>query len=148
MRKYLLVLAALLLTGCAYGQYKTSYMQKYSGYDCRDLKTELNLVEAKIERLWKRKVPWDSRHGPPRTSFYFAPPGWPWDIGRITPLPVEELPSGSSAKRIRYHARREAILELLSGQGCAGSDTCETGIGVMETLFLLGLSECLRCSFP
>ena len=25
---------------------------------------------------------------------------------------------------------------------CAGSDTCETGIGVMETLFLLGLSIC------
>ncbi len=119
MKKYLLVLAALSLTGCAYGQYKTSYMQKYSGYDCRDLTTELNLVKAEIERLWKRKVPWGSRHGPPRTSFYFQPSGGPWRMAPDTRgLPVGEAPSGSSAKRIRYHARRQAILELQISQGC------------------------------
>ena len=51
MKKYVLLLAALSLTGCAYGKYKTSYLQEYASYDCGDLMTEQVLADLELQRI-------------------------------------------------------------------------------------------------
>ena len=102
MKKYVLLLAALSLTGCAYGKYKTSYLQEYASYDCGDLMTEHVLADLELQRIREEY----------RSGIGYAGPG----PGAISTQGA--YPSFGQEERMRNHARQQAVLQLKDSQGC------------------------------
>ncbi len=103
MKQYVLLLAALALTGCAYGKYKTSYLQEYASNDCRDLMTEQVLADLELQRIQ------EEYRGPSRGVL--GPTGG-----------VGFAPSPSQKWRMQNHARRQAIQQLENSQGCRNEE--------------------------
>ena len=106
MKQYVLLLAALSLTGCAYGEYKTSYLQEYASYDCDALKTEQVLASLELDGLREKYRRFRSGFAGP------AP-------GRSNTQGV--YPSWGQESRMRNHARQQAVLQLTDSQGCRDS---------------------------
>ncbi len=107
MKKYVVVLAALLLSGCAYSQFQASYLDEYENHDCQDLAKERIYAKAEMGRI-REKTQYSrdtisghsgSASGPlanPTTSYF---PGY-------------------QEARMRNHARKQAIGQLQNSQGC------------------------------
>ena len=105
MKKYLLALAALALAGCVHSQYKSAYLDELAGMDCRALQAERASAELELHDLRGKR---DSAIG---VAFqgdqvlikeHFGPPGR---------MSYQE-------KRMRNHARKDAILQLEVTRGC------------------------------
>ena len=108
MKKYLLVLAALSMSGCAYGNYKNSYLQEYAGHDCSALDSELNGTHLELERLRQaRRYMRGIRYGPHIWREIYGAEDW---------QTVEE--NAYQKFRMRNHAQQQAIRQLASSQGC------------------------------
>ena len=107
MKKCLVLLAALALTGCtAHARFKTSYLQKYVDYDCGALKAERTSVARENARIRRNQLP--AIHGTARRGvwiYYMEPPP------RKGQISYHE-------KRMRNQARLQAILRMESSQGC------------------------------
>ena len=106
MKKILLAMVALALAGCTtHGQYKAAYLEKYAGYDCQTLKAERSSSEAQLLRLRGKR---SSITGAERRGIrviYFE----------------HALPPGNISfqeRRMRQHARKEAVHQLEETQGC------------------------------
>lgn len=107
MKKYLIVFAAVALTGCAHAQYKSAYLDDLADKDCRALQAERASSELELQSLRGKR---DSAIG---LAFHghqvlikehFGPPGR---------MRYQE-------KRLRNHARTDAILQLEVTKGCRG----------------------------
>ena len=119
MKKYLLVITALSITGCAYGNYKASYFQEYAGYDCAALEREMSTAQLDWERSRKGKGLYGFRveervhvfNGSAHVSFSYVSlyPG------------VGSPPSPGQKRRMRNHARQQAILQLETAKGCGSN---------------------------
>lgn len=105
MKKYLLALAAVALTGCVHSQYKSAYLDELADKDCRTLQAERASAELELHDLrGKRDSAIDvtfegsqvfvkDHSGPPDRLSY-------------------------QEKRMRNHARKNAILQLEVTKGC------------------------------
>ena len=106
MKKILLAMVALALAGCTtHGQFKAAYLEKYAGYDCQTLKAERSSSEAQLLRLRGKR---SSITGAERRG--------------IRVIYIDHaLPPGNISfqeRRMRQHARKEAVLQLQLAQGC------------------------------
>lgn len=108
MKKYLVVLAALALSGCAYSQFQASYLDEYANHDCQDLAKER--IYAKAERGRIREETQYSRDTISGHSVGSA-------SGPLANLKVSYYP-GYQKARMRNHARKQAIGQLQDSQGC------------------------------
>ena len=124
MKKYLLVLAALSLTGCAYGQYKTSYFQEYAGYDCAALEREMSTARSAAQLDWersrKRKGSYRGGGRPnnvEQVQMYGSSEGVSHKYVSLLPG-VGSRPSPGQKRRMRNHAQQQAILQLETDRGC------------------------------
>ena len=118
MRKYLIMLAVLTLSGCAHAQYKTSYFQEFATHDCNALKSEMAAAreeESRIReksRLLKKFVVFSEGWGPK---------GSPGSLFQVA--------------RMRVHARQEAIIELQKSKGCRPGDSAANKLRRRTALF-------------
>ena len=105
MKKFLLAITALALTGCAHVQYKTSYFQKYATHDCNALESEMLAAREEESRIREK-----SRL---LRKFIVFSEGW-----------VSNGSPGSlfQKTRMRVHARQQVILELQKSKGCRPGD--------------------------
>lgn len=106
MKRFLVVLAAVGLSGCAYSQFKADYLQQYASHDCIELDSEMNTARDKLRvlRLQSRK----GISGPARRGV------WVYYIDPLRPGGYTR----PNERRMRIHARREALLQLEASQGC------------------------------
>lgn len=120
MKKFLLVIAALALSGCAHSQFKTSYLEKYAGYDCQELMKERIVVEAKLDPKWRQTAGDGAARGLALNFFDHFPGHGAWDYGIAwgEPGDLSGPPNFRQKNRMRRHARWQAILMLQSRRGC------------------------------
>ena len=104
MKKYLLVLAVLTMTGCVHAQYESTYLKEYDAYDCSALKSEMQAARVETKQV-SQKIK-NSR--PKGYQLHTVGSG---QITVLGPKPHQE-------ERIRNHARQQVILRLQSTQGC------------------------------
>ena len=131
MKKYLLVLAALSMSGCAYGNYKASYLQEYSQNDCAALEREMSAAQLDWERSRrKRKGLFRSagRHGRhvEHVHTYGTSHGESYNYVSMFPG-VGSRPSPRQKRRMRNHARQQAILQLETAKGCRSNAVALNG---------------------
>ena len=105
MKKHLLALAALALTGCVHAQYKTSYLQEYSTYDCKALDLELLAAKEREGRIQEQKTAL-------RRAIVF----------RSDSLYIRRSSDFFQAARMQVHAKQQAIFQLQASQGCRSAD--------------------------
>ena len=105
MKKYVLLLAALALTGCVHAQYKTSYLQEYSTCDCKALALELLAAKEREGRIQEQKTAL-------RKAIVFRSDG---------PV-IRRSGDFFQAARMQVHARQQAILELQDSKSCRYGD--------------------------
>ena len=119
MKKYLLVLAAVSLTGCAYGNYKASYFQEYAGYDCAALEREMSAAQLDWKRIREGKGLWGGEVGATshQVNVYNGSAGVNFTYVSYSPG-VGSAPSPGQKRRMRDHARQQAILSLETDKGC------------------------------
>ena len=118
MKKYLPALAALVLAGCAHSQYRTTFLEEYSGYDCNELRTERLTVEAELDPKWRqgyssRKGEWAVLHFS-YAGHVFGP------VSETLPPRDDYDPTrpGRQKDRMRNHAKWEALVQLEQISGC------------------------------
>ena len=112
MKRLLLVIAALSLTGCAtHAQYKAGYVDEIAGNDCNSLNAERALAEVELERI--RNMGSSATSGPARRGV------WVYYVDHLRP------PGSISynERRMRSHARQEAIQQLRLLQDCRSQAT-------------------------
>ena len=122
MKKYLVVLAALALSGCAYSQFKAGYLTEYAGYDCTALESEMTRVPGETEtggfaENWYR----DKDHVVSNVGRRVVVSNKVFSTGGVGE--VGAPPSPLQKIRMQNHARQQAILELRASQGCNGGET-------------------------
>ena len=119
MKKYLPALAALALAGCAHSQYRATYLQEYAGYDCRELRTERLDVEAELDPRWRKGY---SSTNTVNSVAFFAAPSVHFPFGVYETLPpdiaVDPAKVRRQKKRMRNHARWQALVQLEQNKGC------------------------------
>ena len=105
MKKFLLVITALALTGCAHAQYKTSYFQEYATHDCNALESEMLAAREQESRIREKSKL--------LRKFIVFGEGW-----------VSNGSPGSlfQTTRMRVHAKQQAILELQKSKSCRPGD--------------------------
>lgn len=125
MKKSMMAIAALSLTGCAYSQFKTDYLHEYASHDCGALDWELSrALEAERElrrrRKSERRVGTGTAGSNYQTSVSIL--GHSWPTGGAGGY---KDPGASKAQetRMRNHARQQAISELLASYGCRRDET-------------------------
>ena len=105
MKKYLLALAAVALTGCVHAQYKSAYLDELADQDCRALQAQRASAELELHSLrGKRSSAIDVAFQGQEVLIkeHFGPPGR---------MSYQE-------KRMRNHARKNAIVQLEGTKGC------------------------------
>ncbi len=119
MKRFLLIIATLALSGCAHSQFKADYLQKYAGHDCQELMQERILVEAKLDAKWTKSAGDGAARGLALNFFDHFPGHEAWDYGIPTGYPAGlSGPPTRNKKRMRRHARWQAIVMLQSSRGC------------------------------
>lgn len=111
MKNYLIALAALSLTGCAYSQYKADYIQQYAAHDCGTLESEMSTARSQIRILQLQGQA--GINGPARRGVW---------VYYIDPLRPGDYRSPNE-RRMRIHARRDAISQLEASRGCHAKST-------------------------
>ncbi|MDE0488086.1 MAG: hypothetical protein OXI07_02695 [Gammaproteobacteria bacterium] len=120
MKKYLPVFAALALGGCAYSEYRTSYLEEYAGYDCYELQAERLAVEAELGPKWVKGLTAESTMS---TALFFSDAGqgpafgWPFDDFPPSDDYVPGRPNRQK-ERLQNHARWQALAQLEQNKGC------------------------------
>ena len=121
MKKYLPVFAVLVLGGCAYSEYRASYIEEYAGYDCYQLRTERLAVEAELGPKWVEGLAADNTMS---TALFFsdagAGPGFGMEVLK-TRQPRDDFdPTRPEPhkKRLQNHARWQALAQLEQSKGC------------------------------
>ncbi len=124
MKKYLPVIAALVLGGCAHAEYQAGFLDAYADYSCAALRGELSQSRQEMEGYAqdKRRRGRLTTAGPGAQSTII-------DLGgdmRFSDL----TPSGDAGpprwwgkyhrERMQAHARHESLLQLMTSQGCSG----------------------------
>ena len=124
VKRYLLVLAALSLSGCAYGNYKASYLEEYAGYDCGNLQWEMMNAQAELQQSQQNRDEPVGVSTPTIRDTGGVPrhvTSWSWSpLGHIGG--VGSAPSPSQKWRMQNHARRQAIQQLENSQGCRNEE--------------------------
>ncbi|MXW19780.1 MAG: hypothetical protein F4Z95_03150 [Gammaproteobacteria bacterium] len=108
MKKYLPVVAALALTGCVHSQFESAYLQEYASHDCSALELQMQAALAEAKQVGKMI----------RSS---NPKGYQLHTVGSAQITVFG-PKPHHKDRMRTHARQQAILQLLSTQGCRNSN--------------------------
>ncbi len=99
MKKFLLIVAALTLSGCAYSQFQASYLDEYKNHECQDLAKERIYAKAELGRIREeRHFSIEALDGPAGSEGSYYP--------------------GYQEARMRNHARKQVIRQLQSSQGC------------------------------
>lgn len=121
MKKYLPALAALalVLAGCAHSQYRASYLQEYAGYNCYELRMKRLDVEAELDPKWRKGYPGlNAANG---VAFFTVPSiDFPFPVyDSVSPEPVvSPAKVKRQKKRMRNHARWQALAQLEQSKGC------------------------------
>ena len=106
MKKYLSLFAVLLLAGCTtHSQFKAAYIEKYADYDCQALNAERSSSAAQLLRMQGKRSSISPAERRGVRVLYIDHIGPPGSIS-------------SHERRMRQHARHEALLKLESNQGC------------------------------
>ena len=106
MRKHLPLLAALALTGCTtHSQFKAAYLEKFAEYDCQSLSVERASSEAQVLHMRGKRSAISAAERRGVRVFYIDHIGPPGSIS-------------SHERRMRQHARHEAVLNLQLAHGC------------------------------
>lgn len=129
MKKLLPVLAALALTGCAHTQYRANYLQSLADYDCMALQTERLIVESKLDPKWTANEPIPS--GGNSIMFfadaYMASSPWPAPPPVMDQMIIDQMrnayPSYGQKRRMKRHAKWQAIVLLQHHKGCLRNQT-------------------------
>lgn len=99
MKKYVVLLAALALSGCAYSQFQASYLDEYANHDCQDLAKERIYAKAELGRIREEgHFSIEALDGPAGSEGVYYP--------------------GYQKARMRNHARKQVIRQLQDSQGC------------------------------
>ena len=120
MKKYLPALAALALAGCAHSQYRASYLQEYAGYNCYELRITRLDVEAELDPKWRKGYPGlNAANG---VSFFTVTsvndPLSGYDT-LLDDIGVDPAKVKRQKKRMRNHARWQALVQLEQSKGCS-----------------------------
>lgn len=125
MKKSMMAIAALSLTGCAYSQFKADYLHEYAAHDCGALGWELSAA-LEAEQKFKSRRKSERRVGTGTAGFNYQTSvsilGNSWPAGGAEGY---KDPGASKAQetRMRNHARQQAISELLVSYGCRRDET-------------------------
>ncbi len=104
--KYLSLIAVLLLAGCTtHGQFKAAYTEKYADYDCQSLNAERASSAAQLLRMQGKRSSISPAERRGVRVLYIDHIGPPGSIS-------------SHERRMRQHAKLEALLNLESSRGC------------------------------
>ena len=122
LKKYLLIIAALTLSGCAYSEYRAGYLADFAGYDCTALESEMTRVPGKTEsgvlaKNWYR----DNGHAVNNAGRSVVVSNKVLSTGGDSP--VGAPPSPLQKIRMQSHARQQAILQLQQNRGCGSGET-------------------------
>lgn len=115
MNKCVIVLTALTLAGCAHSQFRGEFLEQYASLDCIALDAEMSTAQLESQGLQVQRRSGIS--GPERRG--------------VRVYYIEHLRPGDyirpNERRMRFHARRQAILQLKDNQGCnsAGASAAE-----------------------
>ena len=119
MKKYLPALAALALAGCAHSQYRASYLQEYAGYDCYELRVKRLDVEAELDPKWRKGY---SSLNTANGVAFFTVTSVNAPFPFYDTLPPDTVVSPAKVrrqkKRMRNHARWQALVQLEQSKGC------------------------------
>ena len=119
MKKYLPALAALALAGCAHSQYRASYLQEFAGYNCYELRMKRLDVEAELDPKWRKGY---SSTNTVNSIAFFAAPSVHFPFPVYPTIAPEEVVSPAKVrrqkKRMRNHARWQALVQLEQSKGC------------------------------
>ena len=106
MKKCLIVLTALTLAGCAHSQFRGEFLEQYASHDCIALDAEMSTAQLELQRLQMQRRSGIS--GPERRG--------------VRVYNIEHFRPGDyirpNERRMRSHARLQAILQLKDNQGC------------------------------
>ena len=121
MKKYLLVFAVLVLAGCAYSGYRTSYLEEYAGYDCYQLLAERLAVEDELGPKWVKGLVAENTMSTALFFSYAGPGGvvgWPgYDGPPYTDNYIHGRPNRQK-ERLQNHAKWQALAQLEQVKGC------------------------------
>ena len=106
MKKIMLAMVALALAGCTtHSQFKAAYLEKFAEYDCQSLSVERASSEAQVLHMRGKRSAISAAERRGVRVFYIDHIGPPGSIS-------------NHERRMRQHARHEAVLNLESSRGC------------------------------
>ncbi len=121
MKKCLLVLTALAVTGCAHAQFRADYLAEYAGYDCSALESQMSISQGMtsptgLEKHWYR----DAQSALSKSYKVVVANKVFWSNAHD--VRVGAPPSPDQKQRMSNHARQQAILQLQTRKGCRNKE--------------------------